>query len=1148
MDAFEPVREAAAQLYAELVATGADASRPLALVEAAVRRLDLYLAWLEPGDPALKGARALYDQQTGTICCTNDGDDLERATLVAHEVGHACVHTSSSYCTAHDIDASRSTEAAPVGLQRVEDYGARERRELQANVFAREFLLPRSEARCLYLAEGLGAAIIAERRALPKDLVRQQLLDALLLPPAPPVAPSTVGPLQPDPSQDRAAAHRGSAFQLQAGPGTGKTRSLVKRVRSLLAEGIDPSAMLALTFSNRAASELSERIAAVAPEAAAQIWIGTFHAFGLDLIRRHHDRLGLGPDPALFDRSDAIDVLEDILPTLPLVHYRNLWDPALVLRDIVAAISRAKDELVDPIRYRALARAMLERAADTDTRAAAEKCLEVADVYDLYEKALRARAAVDFGDLVMRPALLLESDPALRTAIHLRHRHVLVDEYQDVNRASARLLRAVAGDGKRLWVVGDSRQSIYRFRGASSANMAAFSHDYPGAGVNQLSVNYRSSQEIVDALIGFTPRMGASQGMLPLTLTANRGSTGIVPEIRRLDTLDQEAEGVAASIRELEAIGISLRDQAVLCRTNNRLNEIAAVLEERGIPVLHLGSLFERDEVRDLLALMSLAVDPYGDGLARVGAMSRYDLPLQDVWQATSRLRETDGAALVKLAGVTSDASLSMSGSSGLARLTADLEGLAVNTSPWDFLATYLLDRTHLIASLAVSDTVADRMRGVAIWQFLNFIRDRSPTGAGLPIQRTLDRVRQLVLLAEERDLRQIPAGALHMDAVRLMTVHGSKGLEFEAVHVPGLTVSSFPSSNRGQRCPPPDGMIEGADVLSSVDEARRAHEQEEQCLFFVAASRSRTHLRLYLARRQPNGSNRSASPFLNGFAAREIIQPTMLPLPPTAPRPLPITITWPSDWHVTDSRLRSYEDCPRRFFYTHVFGLGSARKSSAFSRTHDCLYHLIRWLSIERLTGDPDEAAAAGEFERIWQTRGPIDHAFATDYLRLASRLVSALVRSGAGRRFRAAEPLAIDFANGRVVVEPDEIAELPNGSIVLRRIRTGRKRSDEYDRLEYSLYVLAGQRHFASGCSVEALHLTDESTEFVTVTPKKIANRQVKSDELLAGIASGWFPPEIDAVACPRCPHFFICAAAPKGKLDLELSGMAAQPRSTQ
>ena len=408
MDAFDPIRETAARLHTELVTRGADPSRSWAMVEAAIRQLELELVWLPAGDPALKGALALFDEQSGTICCTEGGDAATHVELIAHELGHACMHATSSHCTAHDIDASRSTEAAPVGLQRVEDYGTRERRELQANVFAREFLLPRAEARRWHLTERLGAAAMADGLQLPKDLVRQQLLDALLFPDAPPFEPEpTGGGVKPDPSQEAAARHRGSAFQLQAGPGTGKTRTLVKRVVSLVHEGIDPGTILVLTFSNRAAGELLERIATAVPDAAPTIWIGTFHAFGLELIRRYHDTLGLPGDPPLFDRSDAIEVLEDLLPTLPLVHYRHLWDPALILRDMVAAISRAKDELTDPARYRALAHAMLEHAADDEARKAAEQALEVAQVYEVYEQAMRARRAVDFGDLVMRPALLL---------------------------------------------------------------------------------------------------------------------------------------------------------------------------------------------------------------------------------------------------------------------------------------------------------------------------------------------------------------------------------------------------------------------------------------------------------------------------------------------------------------------------------------------------------------------------------------------------------------------------------------------------------------------------------------------------------------------------------------------------------------------
>lgn len=1137
MDGFEPIRLAASRLHERAVARGANPHNPFSLVVAAIGHLELELVWLPPADPGLKNARALFDEQSGTICCEAAGDESARALLVAHEIGHVEVHAGSSACATGDIDLSRSTEAAPVGLQRVEDYGARERRELQANVFAREFLLPRAVAAKLHRTGRLSASDIAAQTGLPLALVRQQVFDSLLLPPpASEVKPGEPYMPRPDPSQDRAALHRGSPFQLQAGPGTGKTRTLVKRVVSLLAAKIDPAAILILTFSNRAAGELAERIALAAPDAAPRIWIGTFHAFGLDLVRRHHDQLGLSPNPTLFDRSDAIEVLEEILPTLPLVHYRNLWDPAMVLRDIVAAISRAKDEMTDPARYRTLAEAALAAANSADERKAAEKCLEVAQVYDLYEKAIQERGAVDFGDLIMRPALLLEVNAELRLAAQLRHRHLLVDEYQDVNRASARLLKAIASEGKRLWVVGDARQSIYRFRGASSANMVQFGGDYPGAVSDQLGLNYRSTKQIVDTLVAVAPRMGASADMLSLTLEADRGIGPAKPEVRRYDTLDDEIQGIAASVRELEAKGVALRDQAVLCRSNSRLNEIAAELEARDIPVLHLGSLFERDEVRDLLALLSLAIDPFGDALVRVAAAPRYGASLQDIHIATRYLRTAGHSALVGLKSLPSVDGISQEGSAAFSRLAQDLEGLKSSASAWDFLSTYLLDRTDLVRAMGDALSVTERMRAVAVWQFLNFVRERSPTGSGFPIQRTLDRVRQLVLLAEERDLRQVPAAALHMDAVRLMTVHGSKGLEFEAVHVPGLTVSSFPANNRGQRCPPPIGMIEGADAISVAEEAKRAHANEEECLFFVAISRARTHLRLHLARKQPNGNARSASSFIGWLPDRlvqEVARPATLALPPGSPRPRPITISRAKEWSLTDSGLTSYEKCPRRYFYTHVLGLGGARKQTAFTQTHDCLYDLIRWLADARRMAEPTLAEAETAFKTIWQERGPLKHAFADDYHRLAGRLVAALIRAGAGRRFREAEPLAIDLPNGRVIVEPDELAELPDGSVVVRRVRTGHKRSDEYDRLEYTLYQLAAHARFGRGVVVQALHLTDETAEAVTITSAKFSHRRSKGDELLGRLGAGWFPPEIDSVTCPRCPHFFNCAATPKGEL---------------
>ena len=200
----------------------------------------------------------------------------------------------------------------------------------------------------------------------------------------------------------------------------------------------------------------------------------------------------------------------------------------------------------------------------------------------------------------MRPTLLIEADEAVRTAIGLRHRHVLVDEYQDVNRDSARLLLAVAGDGSRLWVVGDARQSIYRFRGASSIYMARFTSDYPGAVIDRLGINYRSSQEVIATFAAIAPHMAASQGMLPLALEADKGSYGIRPQLRRFDTLDDEAAGIAARIRELEASGVRLRPVLLLGRSAAIL-DIKRLAGGVGVPVAARAGL-ENDQGYSSLA------------------------------------------------------------------------------------------------------------------------------------------------------------------------------------------------------------------------------------------------------------------------------------------------------------------------------------------------------------------------------------------------------------------------------------------------------------------------------------------------------------------------------------------------------------------
>lgn len=1125
MDWFESVRAAARTLRGQLTAHG-KVLTSRELIESAVQHLDLELYYISAGAPQLKGARASFDMQSRTICCASEGSLADRAALVAHELGHACLDTVSMSCAEHEVDISQPSELAPVGLQRVEDYGQRERRELRANVFAREFLLPHAEARRLYLVESLGTDAIAVRLDLPATLVRQQLLDALLLPPANDSIDVELAPRIPDPSQARASAYRDSPFLLQAGPGTGKTHALVERVSGLLDEHVDPASIAILTFSNRAAGELYERLSRAHTTASASIWIGTFHAFGLDLLRRYYDRLGLSANPTLFDRSDGIAMLEEELPTLELKHYRDLWNPARELRHMLVAISRAKDELVDEVAYRGLAQRMIDSARTDEERTTAEKAMEVARVYERYQAGLREHDAVDFGDLIMRPTLLLERDSAVRAAVALRHRHILVDEYQDVNRASARLLSAIVGSGKRLWVVGDSRQSIYRFRGASSVNMKRFELDYAGAKTDQLGLNYRSSSELVDALVTIAPNMAASQQLLPLQFSANRGASGVVPEIRRVETPSEELDALVATIRELAQHGVPLRDQAVLCRSNPKVAEIAAALEARDIPVLHLGSIFERDEIRDLLAVLTLVVDRRGDGLVRLGTMARYGLSLEDVQAALAWLRDDAVAAAgPRLHAVAEAAALSPSGRDGLRRLADDLAGFTAGSAPWEVLTTFALDRTRLVGDLAVKTSVVGRMRAVAIWQFLNFARQPVP-GSGPGIRRFLTRVRMMVLLAEERDLRRVPVAALHLDAVRLMTVHAAKGLEFEAVHIPGMTKQSFPASRQGDPCPPPPDLIEGGVDLVG------AHEEEEQCLFFVAVSRARTHLYLYAAAKHESGRKRTPSPYLDWL--RGIASDRQMPrsYAATDESVSAVTIAWSGGCRVTHHALKSYDRCPRRFLYTHLLDVGTARSPTAYSRTQDCLFNLIEWVAKERATRVVTESDLLEKFAEIWRAQGPTNHAFAADYLRIAERLVRNLAHSGAGLVFQEPRVFEIDFDAGTLIVKPDELATSSSGALVLRRVRPGYRRRDERD-LDYDLLDLAGARAHDGAHAIEAVHLTDDTREVIEVTPKQRATNAARTAGVLAEIHAGRFPAEVSSYNCPQCPHFFICPSIPAGTL---------------
>ena len=1094
------------------------------LLAAADRLTGFERIGLPIGDSLLDGGYAALDPKMEWILFNREVDPRLARFYQAHEYAHLWLHREYAAHLVVDHNPEAIEEPLPVGVNRVEGYGPEELREREANVFAREFLLPTNVLREWYETDSIGASDIADRLGLPEGMVLQQMARALLTP-DPPRIHASLGDTEErllDPSQEKAAHAPRGPLLLEAGPGTGKTRTLVGRIIFLLSQkNMPPSEILALTFSNRAAEEMRSRVAESIPEAAPRIWIGTFHAFGLELLRKYGTRLGLPSRVGVLDPSDSISLLERMLPKLDLDNYQNLYDPGLYLHDIMAAISRAKDELVGPEEYTALAESMRNVATTSEQIERAERAVEVARVYTAYQEALDREHLLDFGDLIFKTVSLLRTHTDVRATLQDTYRHVLVDEYQDVNRASGLLLREVAGAGTGLWVVGDTRQAIYRFRGASPANMRQFSEDFPGAKMMNLQYNYRSQPMIVDVFAGLAPNMLAGRGGPDfIRWKPKRSDSGGQVLMEIADDLTAEVAGLAKEIECKRATGIPYSEQAILCRSHTYLGRVGAELERVGVPVLYLGNLFERPEVRDMLSLLSLTCEPDGRGLVRVARFPEYDIPLNDVLSLLELARDR-GVPFPAALGLAEIAeTMSMQGKKKLALLASHLDGMR-HVKPWTLLARYLFERSRYLDCLLGDQSVVGQQRLFALYQLLQFAHEQRPRAPGEVADaklRLLLYIRQLEIYGDEKQLRQLPSWADSIEAVRLLTVHASKGLEFRAVYLPALGRGIFPARRQAPRCPPPEGM-----VVSNQED----HDEEEECLFFVALSRSRDVLCLSRARRygarnsNPSTLLREIGSLLPADPGGLITWSSITPSPATVAEPIPTGESYRAE------DLDVYIRCPRQFFYESVLELSRRREDSGYVQFHRCVYRVLHWMAEERASGKPvDEAAALTHLAEIWEEQGPHGHVF-EDLYRTAA---AALVQRATGRPFRsrgsATRPRwEVPVGLGRVCLVPDHVEVLNDGSEVVERLRTGRPTKSEADKNIYGLYAAARDAEPSVPRSIQIRYLSTDEVKPIALTPRVIKTRLNRYNEAIGGILREDFSPRPDDRVCPRCPHYFIC-----------------------
>ena len=611
------------------------------------------------------------------------------------------------------------------------------------------------------------------------------------------VAPVTVVPSQAtepthlledlNPVQQEAVAHDSGPLLIVAGAGSGKTRVLTRRIAYLVHQGISPFEILAITFTNKAADEMKQRVAALVGGVAQRMWVSTFHSACVRILRRDAERLGYKKSFTIYDQADAVRLVTYVMRDL------NIDAKRMPPRQVYAAISTAKNELLDFETYRIRAKTIYER--------------RIADVYAEYQKRLLGASAMDFDDLLMVTVNLLQACPDVLAHYQTRFKHLLVDEYQDTNRAQNELVILLGKEHRNVCVVGDSDQSVYRFRGADIRNILEFEDAFPDATTIVLEQNYRSTQTILDAANAVIANNAMRK---PKALWTEQVGGELITRYHAEDEHD-EAAYICREVERAHSHGTPWGDVAVFYRTNAQSRSVEEELVRRNIPYKVVGGtkFYDRREIKDVLAYVRAVVNPADEvSLKRIVNVPKRgvgdtSIGRVDAWAASHGVPFGEAVADAERAGVTGRAL------GGLKELLTLLDDLRAIDKPADLLEA-IAERTGYVAELEAERTIeaAGRLENIA--ELIGHARE----------YESLDEFLEAVSLVADSD--EVPDG--DDSKVVLMTLHTAKGLEFPVVFIVGLEDGVFPH-------------------LRSLGEPDELEEERRLCYVGITRARERLYL-----------------------------------------------------------------------------------------------------------------------------------------------------------------------------------------------------------------------------------------------------------------------------------------------------------------
>ncbi len=569
--------------------------------------------------------------------------------------------------------------------------------------------------------------------------------------------------------QQQAVQHTEGPLLILAGAGSGKTKVLTVRIAHLLAQGVNPYEILAITFTNKAAKEMKSRVEGLVGDVANRIWLSTFHSFCAKFLRFELDNfLGYNSNFTIYDTSDSQAVIKAALKAL------NLDDKYYPVGAMIGAISDAKNKLLFASDFRKQARDFYQQ--------------KVADVYEYYERELRKNNALDFDDLLLVAVKLLQSNEAVLDKYSKRFRYVMIDEYQDTNHAQYLLAKLLAAHWKNIAVVGDADQSIYAWRGADIQNILDFEKDYPNCTSIKLEQNYRSTKIILDAANAVIEN---NEGRPKKNLWTDK-TEGAKIQHFTAQSEHEEAAFIGDTIAKKHDIhGVPYGDMAILYRTNAQSRVLEEALIKRALPYTMVGGtkFYDRKEIKDVLAYLRVLYNPFDDlSLLRIINVPKRSIgattvaKLQDYARAngTSLFMTLTQLHLVDTIKGKTKEKLEEFGIL-IFTLVAEMEDKTV----LDILEA-ILDRTGYLAQLEESTDPQDQARAENIGELLSVAKDFQDTN---PTGTVEDFLEQVALVNDVDSFEQ------EESKVTLMTLHAAKGLEFPIVFLGGLEEGLFPHS-----------------------------------------------------------------------------------------------------------------------------------------------------------------------------------------------------------------------------------------------------------------------------------------------------------------------------------------------------------------